>query len=86
MITEDTKQQSLRTEYQTNLEAQLKKVDSQIRELRLNHDELNAKYQEAQTKLRKLIEVADENWEDLKPEVDQLFYDLNVLLDDVSAN
>jgi Skp family chaperone for outer membrane proteins len=86
MITEDTKQQSLRTEYQTNLEAQLKKVDTKIHELQLNHDALNFKYQEAQTKLRKLIEAPDETWEDLKPEVDQIFYDLNVLLDDVSAS
>jgi hypothetical protein len=86
MITEDTKQYSLRAEYQANLEAQLDKVDAKIRALRLHHDALNAKYQEAQTKLRKLMDAPDESWEDLKPEVDQLFYDLNVLLDEASSN
>ena len=86
MITEDTKQYSLRTEYQANLEAQLDKVDAKIRDLRLHHDALNATYQETQTRLRKLIEAPDETWEDLKPEVDQLFYDLNVLLDDASSS
>jgi len=84
MITEDTKQYSYRAEYEHQLEGQLQKVDAKIRELGIHSDALNAKFQEAQEGLRRLIEVPDDAWVDMREQVDDVFFELNKLLDEAS--
>jgi hypothetical protein len=84
MITDDTKHQSLRAEYEANLEGQLDKVDAKIRELGILSHRLDAKFHAAQAALRHLIEAPDDHWVDLREKVDDLFFDLNKALDEAS--
>jgi hypothetical protein len=84
MITEDTKHQSFRAEYETNLESQLGKVDIKIRELGIYSPQLDAKFQAALADLRRLINAPDDQWVDLREHIDQLFFELNKALDEAS--
>jgi hypothetical protein len=84
MVTDDAKNARLRAEYQENLEAQLDKVDVQIRELGIQSSDLNDRYHAAQAALRELSNAPDATWEGLKTNVDNLFFELNQALDEAS--